>query len=52
MPQRALQPDQRLQEQLEDALATADALEWTVVAALIATALDELDTSRKSASGR
>jgi hypothetical protein len=43
MPQRALQPDQRLREHLEDALAEAEGLGWTAVAALIAEALDALD---------
>ncbi|MBD8618394.1 MULTISPECIES: hypothetical protein [unclassified Sphingomonas] len=42
MPQRTLEPDQRLREHLEDALAEADSLGWTVVAALISEALDAL----------
>lgn len=42
MPQRALQPEQRLCEHLEDALAEAEALGWTVVAALISEALDAM----------
>lgn len=42
MPQRMLNPDQRLREHLEDALAEADALGQTVVAALISEALDAL----------
>ncbi len=42
MPQRLLKPDQRLREHLEDALAEADALGWTAVAALIAEALDAI----------
>ncbi|WP_380783852.1 hypothetical protein [Sphingomonas sp. R86520] len=45
MPQRALQPDQRLREHLEDALAEAEALGWTAVAALVAEALDAMDSS-------
>lgn len=42
MPQRALKPDQRLREHLEDALVEAEALGWTVVAALISEALDAM----------
>ena len=42
MPQRILTPDQRLREHLEDALAEADALGQTVVAALISEALDAM----------
>ena len=42
MPQRMLRPDQLLREHLEDALAQADGLGWTVVAALISEALDAL----------
>ncbi len=42
MPQRELKPDQRLREHLEDALAEADGLGLTVVAALISGALDAL----------
>lgn len=47
MPQRALKPDQRLREHLEDALAEADGLGWLVVAALIAEALHALDQSHR-----
>ena len=43
MPQRALKPDQRLREHLEDALVEADALAFTVVAALVSEALDAMD---------
>lgn len=42
MPQRELKPDQRLREHLEDALAEAEGLGWTAVAALISEALDAL----------
>lgn len=42
VPQRELKPDQRLREHLEDALAEADGLGWTVVAALVSAALDAL----------
>ncbi|MEG8018715.1 hypothetical protein C8J46_101589 [Sphingomonas sp. PP-F2F-A104-K0414] len=44
MPQRALKPDQRLREHLEDALVEAEQLGWTVVAALISEALDAMDS--------
>lgn len=42
MPQRLLKPDQRLREHLEDALAEAEGLGRTAVAALISEALDAL----------
>lgn len=42
MPQRTLQPHQRLREHLEDSLAEADGQELTLVAALIAEALDAM----------
>jgi len=42
MPQRALKPEQRLCEHLEDALAEAEALGWIVVAALISEALEAM----------
>ncbi len=44
MPQRALKPDQRLREHLEDALVEAEQLGWTVVAALKSEALDAMDS--------
>lgn len=50
MPQRVLAPDQRLREHLEDALAEADALGWTAVAALVAEAIDALDVPAQSPS--
>ena len=42
MPQRTLQPAQRLREHLEDALGEAEGLDITIVAALISEALDAL----------
>jgi len=42
LPQRTLQPDQRLREHLEDLLAEADGQELTLVAALIAEELDAM----------
>lgn len=50
MPQRTLDADQRLREHLEDALVEAEALDQTVVAALISEALDAMITRDRKGS--